>query len=349
MTRAPCPLFVELCAGTAAVSLRLAHPMAKPPVSRMGAKTGYSNALLNALGLAAGQGADAYLWCEPDAGVRLLLEAYRDHALALAAAEVIRGWSDEEPRALWDRLRAEGEPRGPEPREVVRWLNVEAWSNSGRYMGPDRPSACHEPGWVASITSDGIARRADALPTLPATIHPDARTVDPREVARWCLLITRSFGQKGPQAGYAPPVGNEKCIMRRWRLDQPGPELARLPVLPADIVPDARQVEPVSLPEGTVAYIDGPYENTSGYAHLLPRSEQLALARRRSDAGAVVAISEQEPLNEELGEGWSAVEITMARKGPRRTFSKQQAEYLTLNRPSAIRFDGQRSLFGGTT
>jgi hypothetical protein len=42
-----CPLFVELCAGTAALSLRLhAGRHARPPVSRMGAKTGYAHAIL---------------------------------------------------------------------------------------------------------------------------------------------------------------------------------------------------------------------------------------------------------------------------------------------------------------
>ena len=47
-----CPLFVELCAGTAALSLRLhAGRNARPPVSRMGAKTGYADVILRVLGL----------------------------------------------------------------------------------------------------------------------------------------------------------------------------------------------------------------------------------------------------------------------------------------------------------
>lgn len=50
--------FVELCAGTAALSVRLqGGPYARPPVSRMGAKTGYSKAILGIMGLRAGQGA----------------------------------------------------------------------------------------------------------------------------------------------------------------------------------------------------------------------------------------------------------------------------------------------------
>jgi hypothetical protein len=47
-------LFVELCAGTAALSLRLHKEQAKPPVSRMGSKTGYANTILHELGLDAG-------------------------------------------------------------------------------------------------------------------------------------------------------------------------------------------------------------------------------------------------------------------------------------------------------
>ena len=112
MFAGPIPLFVELCAGTAAVSLRLAQPKARPPVSRMGAKTGYADAILYHLHLQPGQGAESYLWCDPDPGVRLMLEAYRDPALAREAADVIRSWADEDPRALWDRLRAEGAPGG---------------------------------------------------------------------------------------------------------------------------------------------------------------------------------------------------------------------------------------------
>jgi hypothetical protein len=122
------PLFVELCAGTAALSLRLHRDGARPPVSRMGAKTGYADVILRVLGLIPGQRADRYLWCEPDPGVRLLLHAYRSAPLAKAAAAIIRGWAAEDPRALWERLRAEGPPRLPDGEvdagEVARWAGV---------------------------------------------------------------------------------------------------------------------------------------------------------------------------------------------------------------------------------
>ena len=76
-------------------------------------------------------------------------------------------------------------------------------------------------------------------------------------------------------------------------------------------------------------YIDPPYSGTTGYAAKMPRETVLEVARRWSDAGAVVCVSEAEPLPLD---GWHHVEITGARVGQRRTFSKQQAEWLTMNR-----------------
>lgn len=177
------PLFVELCAGTAALSLRLHARGARPPVSRMGAKTGYADCILRVLGLAPGARAAHYLWCEPDPGVRLLLEAYRDADLARAAAGIIRGWADEEPRALWERLRAEGPPRLPATgAEVARWAVVGAWSfragepDSGfnRSEAEGHPDSRKYPRDCARLSVDHAA-----LPTLPATITPDARDVHP--------------------------------------------------------------------------------------------------------------------------------------------------------------------------
>lgn len=188
--------FVELCAGTAALSLRLhGGRYARPPVSRMGAKTGYARAILQVMGLAAGDGADRYLWCEPDPGCRLLLEAYRSAELAQQAADIIRSWPDEQPRTLWERLRAEGPVQGVTAREAAKWCMIEGWTSQGRYMGPDRPSSVrlwtiHKQGWTASITRAGIEKRLSGLPTLPATITTDARqTVPPSPPGRMIAYI----------------------------------------------------------------------------------------------------------------------------------------------------------------
>jgi hypothetical protein len=278
----PVPLFVELCAGTAALSLRLQQRKARPPVSRKGVKTGYADAILRVLGLRPGQRAERYLWCEPDAGCRLLLAAYRDRALALAAAEIIRSWADEEPRALWERLRAEGPPVCPpaDSREVARWVVDCCWSigNDAGQGGFKSSNATGQ--WFAPQTCAKFSGRVKVTPTLPATI--------------------------------------------------------------AD---DARPIEPGTLPPGTVVYADVPYQGTTGYAHLFPREEWLPVVRRWAEAGAVVCISEAEPIPELVADGWHAVEITRARVGQRRTFSKQQAEWLTLNRPPAWTVPVQTGLF----
>ena len=478
-----CPLFVELCAGTAALSLRLHAKHARPPVSRQGAKTGYADVILRVLGLRPGQGhADGtrYVWCEPDAGVRLLLEAYRDRELAKAAAEIIRSWKDEDPRALWERLRAEGPARHVcEAREVARWSITARWSVragdvSSGYSGPDvwaqptavgvasalsgaptLPATIHpdarevEPREVARWIftharthriGDGYAPERDPRPGrtgfqgqgpargvlagrlrggLPATIHPDAREVEPREVARWVWTWGRSYNTKGPDAGFLPSESSNGTPV--WNAHPPAhyaDAVDRAPTLPATIHPDAREVDPrevarwallgqwsyrrgdpesgfnagllrdreptstggngckartceqeaglwgglqehcasihpdaraidpPTLPPGTVAYMDPPYLNTTGYAQDLGRDEVVRLARRWADAGALVCISEAEPIPELLADGWHKVEITGERKGQRRTFSKQQAEWLTLNRAPAWVPSVQASLFG---
>jgi hypothetical protein len=507
-------LFVELCAGTAAVSLQLHREDAKPPVSRMGSKRGYAVAVLHALGLHPGLQADRYLWCEPDDGCRLLLETYRDHDLALKAAEIIRGWKDEDPRALWDRLRKEGPVKAPTPREAARWtlaLPGGAWTfmpPKAMYKGPgaleddktrlsyDTVAARYEnldtlPAEVAAeaidprevarwvqiesctqITGgfdiagnygyqgDGYhwkaapkgwqAQRLEEVEQLTATIHPDALQVDPREVgrwlymcarsgsslnigksylpednphegwggtgvsratlaqslpdtptlpaeiteeavdphevARWCIDTAWSIGNDAGKGGFQNPHARKTdcltvagasarfedlpvlpgevteeavdprevarwCVSEGWTMGNGGrcvapgacppgvkpsvslpgltARLDDLPTLPADLADGA--VEPPLLPPNTVVYIDPPYVNTTGYKHDLPREKVVELALAWYDAGAKVAISEQEAIPELIAQGWTAVDITDKRLGTKRIFSKQQKEYLTLS------------------
>jgi hypothetical protein len=343
------PIFVELCAGTAALSLRLEHPRARPPVSRMGAKTGYADVILRCMGLRPGQGAESYLWCEPDAGVRLLLHAYRDRELATAAADIIRGWADEDPRALWERLRAEGPAVCPpvDAREVARAEVLGVWS-----FRQSQP----ESGFVASEAHDrpgcpggrpSTATMAESLanaPTLPATIADDARAVDPREVARYALLGWQSYRQGFPESGFRATAGGA------WPDRPPEGETvaARLEALPgqqAAIADDARAIDPPQLPPGVVVYIDPPYLDTTGYAHAFPRSQWLPVVRRWQEAGALVVVSEAEPIPELMADGWHAVRIDGERKGQKRTFSKQQAEYLTMSEPPRWRPSVQMGLW----
>ena len=280
------PLFAELCAGTAALSLRLhGGKNARPPVSRMGNKQGYAAAILRCLGLRSGSGAARYLWCEPDDGARLLLESYRSAEIRRKAAEIIRGWGDagEDPRALWERLRAEGPVKAPpvDPREVARWIRL-VTANRLINLGPD-----------------------------------------------W----------KNTGAGGSTFGGAEFCTAIPVLLDALGSVVDH----PATVLPDARAVcPPADLPPGSVVYIDPPYVNTTGYAHDLGRDAVCELAERWASAGAWVVISEAEPLAEL---GWHQVEITGERIGQKRTFSKQQREYLTMSQPPRWRPSVQHTLF----
>ena len=186
------PLFVELCAGTAALSLRLHRDGARPPVSRMGAKTGYADVILRVLGLIPGQRADRYLWCEPDPGVRLLLHAYRSPPLARAAAAIIRSWAAEDPRALWEKLRAEGPPRLPDGEvdagEVARWAFVQGRGFHGSAWGTSFLPIEHPVQGTNGTSPKATADRLHGHQALPATITPDPRHIDPREVARWAQI-----------------------------------------------------------------------------------------------------------------------------------------------------------------
>lgn len=148
----------------------------------MGAKTGYGEALLHIMGLAAGDRAEHYLWCEPDPGCRLLLEAYRDHQLAQQAADIIRGWSSEEPRQLWERLRDEGPVQDVAPREVARWLQIVS-SNRLINVGPDWMNTgrggTRYGGDEFSTPPDTTIRHLEQLPEIPASLTTDARQLHP--------------------------------------------------------------------------------------------------------------------------------------------------------------------------
>lgn len=344
------PLFVELCAGTAALSLRLqGGRYARPPVSRMGSKQGYASAILRCLGLRSGSGAERYLFCEPDPGCRLLLHSYTDAELRRSAAEIIQGWKDEDPRKLWQRLKNEGPVKGPEvdPREVARWIRI-VTANRLINLGPDfrntgQGGSTH--GGDAFCTPvSGLFDALLSTPSLPASILPDARAVDPREVARWCWVAGHGSMDGRLAAQYLHPEGNEsgqwKAPPRDWLCRR----LSTLPTLPASILPDARAVDPPQLPPGCVVYIDPPYQNTTGYQHKLSRAAVCDLAERWASAGAWVVISEAEPLTEL--DGWHEVEITGERIGQARTFSRQKREFLTLSRPAKWRPSTQRRLWG---
>ena len=286
--------FIELPAGLASVSLRLhGGPHCRPPVSRFGSKQGFAAVILDALGLHGGMGAGSFVWADADPDALAVLSAYAAPAQLAQAATTIKGWAQEQPRHLWDRLRAARNGR----HELAAWLVLAAWTKGNdadatMYLGPDRPSTkrLHDPNWVACITTAGLAARCARV----------AQQVASMQVLR-----------------VAPAV--------------PGAaEVAGWLGTPGDL-------------SGCVVYAAPPYLGTSGYKAKLSREQVVAYAREFAALGAVVCVSEAQPLAEL---GWDAVEITGGRYGTKRAFSTQQTEWLTLNRSPAHRVAVQVAMFG---
>jgi hypothetical protein len=320
-------------------------------------------------------------------------------------AEIIRGWKDEEPRALWERLRAERKARaGAEG--VARYVQLAtsnrlipgAFAEDGRWVNAARDGGSHTEGGVSFGGADFATSpetNADACHRLAeyATIVSGNRLVNMAgpalmntgnggtrhggdfatpvgdvaaafervagEVAGWGVLAQWSFRRGEPDSGF-----NAGLMMDREPTDTGGngakarsceqeaglwEPAARAggwpPVLVLPRIPEAADVAawlgtPGDL-DDCVVYMDPPYAGTTGYAATLGRDEVVRHARAYAELGAVVAISEAEVVIPE----WDAVEITAGRKGQKRTFSKQQAEWLTMNRAPAHRVAVQAGLF----
>lgn len=284
--------FAELFAGSAAVSLRLLARGMRPPISYMGAKTGYASAILATLGLRPGQGADEVLLV--DAGPwgetwRALL----DQGARRRACEVLRAWEGEDPVELWRRLAAR--PPAADPGE-----------RAAQYLWVQGRSASNVPVWWdgEKWAQDGRTRVKDAV-----------------QRGRWYGSAVRQ----------ACPSGGGAGVLRG--LLHPATVAQRLEAIGATPWPRTRVLsshpEPPADASGWVVYLDPPYVDCTSYAADCPRADVVALARAWSEAGAVVAVSEAEPL-EELA-GWHVLDLTGVRRGA------TKAEWLTMNREPAWR------------
>ena len=329
--------FCEFPAGLAAVSLRLhGGPHCRPPISRMGNKAGYAEVILAAMGLRSGEGAGAYLWAEADPDVRALLRAYPDAEMLRKIAEVIRGWADEEPRALWERLRAErkarGPTEGPECGRLAAYAQIVASNRLIHVAGPE-------------LTNTGVGGTTFGGPDF-ATPAADVAAGFER-VAGWVVSSTWSYEQGNVATGYCGPGDRRQdttaTATATSRLAERGrwPPVAVLPAIPTAAEVATWLGTPGDL-DGVVTYMDPPYVGTTGYGAVLTREEVIAHARDFDALGAVVCISEAEPVID----GWHATEITGGRKGQKRTFSKQQREWLTMNRAPAATVAVQVGMFG---
>jgi hypothetical protein len=208
-----------------------------------------------------------------------------------------------------------------------------------------RPRPC-DGGGEASFGRGRMRTRGRSGSGLRAegpAVCPDGG-MDAREVARWVSriisanrLVKTSTRPHPPRpSAHGPSGGGAVGNTGQGGYIHGGPNFCtpiedlvlawdRCPEVPAVLCSDARAAQPETLPEGTVAYMDPPYLGTTGYAHDLGRPEVVELARRWADAGAVVCISEAEPIPELMADGWYSVDITETRRGRRGRLASSSA------------------------
>lgn len=241
-------LFAEFPAGLAAVSLRLqggAH--CRPPISRMGNKAGFSQTILGVLGLHSGQGAGAYWWAEADPDVAALLRIYPDPDALREVARIIRNWAGEEPRALWERLRAERRARGA-ARGTVGEVAEFAFLHQGSFQhkGPDagigRPEGMREGyGFRPALASlrDSFPRLAEYAwpPVCVSTSIPSAAEVSaaigtPGDLEGCVVYMDPPYAGT---TGYTADLSREEVVMHALDFAALGATVA---ISEAEAIPD---------------------------------------------------------------------------------------------------------------
>lgn len=248
---------VELCAGTASVSL-WALGRCAPLCGFMGSKRRWASMLVEALGVAATVPdrvvlVDAGPW--GDTWLQL-----KDATVRRAVAGLLLAWDDRRLEDLW-RDCVSAPPSSDPAQRVAQFLFLQA-----------RSAGSIPVWWNAEL-------RRWRSPT-------GSRETD--------LELRHKGGSK--REGPPCEAGNPKRrgLQRAGTLAR---RVAALEALPWDRVEvlhqDVRHVEPIP---GAVVYIDPPYLGAPRYAALLPRFGLLDLAVRWADAGARVAVSEAEPL-----------------------------------------------------
>ena len=321
-SRARYDLLIELCAGTAALSWASAG--LRFPVSRMGSKAGYSHAILSSVGLREGDPLPRYIWNEPDAELARTLALLASPGGAQAVAAVIRSWIPC--------------PNGHEADGGAWCLECATWTNGEPPEGVEHIERKRD-GTIRRWASGPSTGKQDAR-RLWERLRKERPEESPEREGAWLFASARTANGSG--AGFFKA---EEFDSSEWAptsnpggASNPRPTMARnldtLAPLPASVL--CGRAEDVSPPPDcsrVLVYLDPPYLNTTGYAHEFDRAAVVAVARRWAEAGAHVVISEAEPIPELVADGWVFSDIADARIGQRRTFSRQQREVLTSNRP----------------
>lgn len=219
-------------------------------------------------------------------------------------------------RAAWLASDGRGQPRPAGARAVGgRWEQGSSEARPHQRMGQrGRPEQLWRMGKSEGRETDqqGESRSRTGGMVNPSTIA--ARIEALAEAFARVEVQVRHGDARGQQQCDCIDCDGTWCV---WCLDHHGRR-------PCPVDEERRAATPrVLLGKPTWVYLDPPYVGATGYGWDMPRAEVLELAQRWADAGAVVAVSEAEPL--ELP-GWHHLELTREGGKP---------EWLTLSRPPA--------------
>lgn len=340
---------VELCAGTAAVSLRaLAGRPVQPLTGYMGGKRRWASQLAELLG---------YGDRVPDRVVLVdagpwgdVWQVLREREHRIRVANIFRyRWGDSDPHELWASLVTVEPP--PDPAERVAqylWLQARSagtipiwWSaERGRWESPtgSRTEAAHERGGAPAIDRQvgdhrvgraaekggrdlGRAYEAGGLERLRAEGSRKVALPHQKD-GNGSVAAERRQKQKGVRGIQRPATIAERVDM-----------LDRLPWERVEVFRgDLRTLAPIA---GADVYFDPPYAGCPRYAAICPRADVLAVAERHRAAGCRVLVSEGEALPLE---GWfhRRIHAEATSAGGGGTAARSRAEWLTSSWPIAV-------------
>lgn len=343
--------FVELCAGTASVSL-WALARREPLTGYMGSKRRWAPLLVDALGVRDPDRVvvvDGGMWGET---WRTLSTAEGRAATCVALQDLDRLVLECGLAAVWASLLVPPHslPTTGERAAQYLWLQARSagtipiwWNGSaGRWESPtgSRTERAHQRGRLGREA--GI--REPGEPVHAAGLEPEVDADGGRLVYRPAEAGSRKLGNPHTKRNDLDEVrGGSDARNRQKQLPGEGRSrgiqrpatIARriraLDAIPWDrvqvVVGDVRDVEPI---REAVVYCDPPYLRCPRYERLFPRRDVLGVAQRWADHGARVAVSEAEVLPLE---GWHALRLD----GPK-------PEFVTSNTP--LRVPVQLPLFG---
>lgn len=294
---------VETCGGGLSVSLN-AGWKARAPLAYWGGKTGFLHALLPAMHLDPGIGADHYLGIEPGPYGEFW-QVVKDTKERRRLIEWLREQAENDPASVWENYAAAPVPEDPFERVAV-WSVLQFWGYGRKLIYPYLG--------VKNVSQLGLFGTHS------------------RHVRRW---KHHGMDRTAPYNREYRERRGEGVGRRNVRLPDLVERLEALPDLSSltVITSSALEVDPQLWGgPGVIVLIDPPYAGTEGYGPFeMSRADVIRLALAWAATGARVVVCEAEPILELVTAGWEKVELTAYLKGRGRTNGCR--EWLTLNFP----------------